>query len=68
MNGFGWRAVLGGLTGDDVPVYMSPAPADGLSRLPAACIGTGSAGVFRDEATDYATRVRAAGGRAELHV
>jgi acetyl esterase/lipase len=68
MNEFGWRAVLGGLTGDEIPAYVSPALADDLSRLPAACIDTGSAEVFRDEATDYATRIWAAGGRAELHV
>ncbi|MFD6186222.1 alpha/beta hydrolase [Streptomyces goshikiensis] len=68
MNEFGWRAVLGGLTGDEVSPYVSPALADDLSGLPTTYIDTGSAEVFRDEDTDYATRIWAAGGRAELHV
>ncbi|NGO09793.1 alpha/beta hydrolase [Streptomyces sp. HC44] len=68
MNAFGWLAVLGDLTGDEVPAYVSPALADDLSGLPATYIDTGSAEVFRDEDTDYATRIWAAGGQAELHV
>ncbi|MCX5009088.1 alpha/beta hydrolase [Streptomyces sp. NBC_00638] len=68
MNAFGWRAVLGDLTHDEVPPYVSPALADDLSGLPTTYIDTGSAEVFRDEDTDYATRIWAAGGQAELHV
>ncbi|MFD9003066.1 alpha/beta hydrolase [Streptomyces sp. NPDC059582] len=68
MNEFGWRAVLGDLTGDEVPAYVSPALAANLSNLPTTYIDTGSAEVFRDEDTDYATRIWAAGGQAELHV
>ncbi|MFE9093961.1 alpha/beta hydrolase [Streptomyces sp. NPDC007264] len=68
MNAFGWRAVLGDLTADEVPAYVSPALADDLSGLPTTYIDTGSAEVFRDEDTDYATRIWAAGGQAELHV
>lgn len=68
MNEFGWRAVLGDLAGAEVSGYVSPAVAEDLSGLPAACIDTGSAEVFRDEDTDYASRIRAAGGQAELHV
>ncbi|XVQ87192.1 alpha/beta hydrolase [Microbispora siamensis] len=68
MNEFGWRSVLGDLTGDEVPPYVSPALADDLSGLPATYIDTGSAEVFRDEDADYATRIWAAGGQAELHV
>ncbi|MGW3938943.1 alpha/beta hydrolase [Streptomyces phaeochromogenes] len=68
MNEFGWRAVLGDLTDDDVPAYVSPALADDLSGLPTTYIDTGSAEVFRDEDTDYATRIWAVGGQAELHV
>ncbi|WP_182908275.1 alpha/beta hydrolase [Microbispora sp. H13382] len=68
MNGFGWRCVLGDLTGDEVPPYVSPALADDLSGLPATYIDTGSAEVFRDEDADCATRIWAAGGQAELHV
>jgi acetyl esterase/lipase len=66
MNEFGWRAVLGDRT--DVPAHVSPALADDLSGLPTAYVDTGSAEVFRDEDVDYATRIWAAGGQAELHV
>ncbi|WP_328677443.1 alpha/beta hydrolase [Streptomyces sp. NBC_01261] len=68
MNEFGWRAVLGDLTDGEVPAYVSPARAEDLSGLPTAYIDAGSAEVFRDEDTDYATRIWAAGGQAELHV
>ncbi|WP_405547231.1 alpha/beta hydrolase [Streptomyces phaeochromogenes] len=68
MNEFGWRCLLGDLTDDEVPAYVSPALADDLSGLPTTYIDTGSAEVFRDEDTDYATRIWAAGGQAELHV
>ncbi|MEU8487062.1 alpha/beta hydrolase fold domain-containing protein [Streptomyces sp. NPDC048641] len=68
MNEFGWRAVLGDLTDDEVSAYVSPALAEDLSGLPTTYIDTGSAEVFRDEDTDYATRIWAAGGQAELHV
>ncbi|MDQ0785177.1 alpha/beta hydrolase [Streptomyces sp. B3I8] len=68
MNEFGWLAVLGDLTGDEVPAYVSPALADDLSGLPTTYIDTGSAEVFRDEDAEYAGRIWAAGGQAELHV
>ncbi len=68
MNEFGWRAVLGDLADDEVPAYVSPSRAEDLSGLPATYIDAGSAEVFRDEDTDYATRIWAVGGQAELHV
>jgi acetyl esterase/lipase len=68
MNAFGWRCVLGDLADDEVPAYVSPALADDLSGLPTTYVDTGSAEVFRDEDTAYATRIWAAGGQAELHV
>ena len=68
MNEFGWRSVLGELAEDEVSAYISPAVADDLSGLPTTYVDTGSAEVFRDEATDYATRIWTAGGQAELHV
>jgi len=68
MNVFAWRSVLGGRTDDEVSPYVSPALADDVSGLPATYIDTGSAEVFRDEDADYATRIWAAGGQAELHV
>jgi acetyl esterase/lipase len=39
-----------------------------LSGQPTTYIDGGSAEVFRDEDVDYATRIWAAGGQAELHV
>ncbi|MBK3645025.1 alpha/beta hydrolase [Streptomyces sp. MBT33] len=68
MNAFGWRALLGELTDDEIPAYVSPALADDLSGLPTTYIDTGSAEVFRDEDAAYASRIWAAGGQAELHV
>ncbi|MGW4733681.1 alpha/beta hydrolase [Streptomyces shenzhenensis] len=68
MNEFGWRAVLGSRADDEVPAYVSPALAEDLSGLPTTYIDTGSAEVFRDEDTAYASRIWAAGGQAELHV
>jgi len=68
MNEFGWRAVLGDLTVDEVSAYVSPSRAEDLSGLPTTYVDAGSAEVFRDEDTDYATRIWAAGGQAELHV
>ncbi|MFE6286208.1 alpha/beta hydrolase [Streptomyces sp. NPDC057877] len=68
MNEFGWRSVLGDRTDAEVSAYVSPSLADDLSGLPTTYVDTGSAEVFRDEDTDYATRVWAAGGQAELHV
>ncbi|SDG43642.1 Acetyl esterase/lipase [Lentzea fradiae] len=65
MNEFGWRSVLGDAT--DVSPYVSPALAGDLSGLPPTYVDTGSAEVFRDEDVDYATRIWAAGGDAELH-
>ncbi|GAA4585604.1 alpha/beta hydrolase [Planotetraspora phitsanulokensis] len=67
-NAFAWNAVLGDLTDDQVPGYVSPARAEDLSGLPTTYIDAGSAEVFRDEDVDYATRIWAAGGQAELHV
>ncbi|WP_214103920.1 alpha/beta hydrolase [Acrocarpospora catenulata] len=68
MNEYGWRSVLGDLAAEEVPAYVSPAVADDLSGLPPTYIDAGSAEVFRDEVVDYATRIWAAGGQAELHI
>lgn len=51
-----------------MPAYVSPALADDLSGLPTTYVDAGSAEVFRDEDVNYATRIWAAGGQAELHV
>ncbi|GIM90658.1 alpha/beta hydrolase [Paractinoplanes toevensis] len=65
MNEFGWRSVI---DGGEVPAYVSPALAEDLSGLPPAYIDAGSAELFRDENVAYASRIWAAGGRADLHV
>ncbi|SDS89061.1 alpha/beta hydrolase fold domain-containing protein [Actinoplanes derwentensis] len=60
MNDFGWRSVLK----DGVPnPYVSPALAADLDGLPAAYVDAGSAELFSDEATAYASRLG-----AELHI
>jgi acetyl esterase/lipase len=66
-NAFAWDAVLGS-SADDVPASVSPAIAADVSGLPTAYLDAGSAEVFRDEVVDYASRIWAAGGQAELHV
>ena len=66
---FCWHAVLGDAAGGpDVSPYIAPARATDLSNLPPAYIELGSAELFRDEGVDYASRIWAAGGQAELHV
>jgi acetyl esterase/lipase len=68
-NAVGWGALLGERYGtDDVSVYAAPARARDLSGLPPTFIDVGSAEVFRDEDVDYASRIWADGGVAELHV
>ncbi|MEN1975469.1 alpha/beta hydrolase [Cellulomonas sp. P4] len=66
-NRFAWSAVLGAQPAD-VPASVSPSVAADLAGLPAAYLDAGSAEVFRDEVVDYASRIWAAGGQAELHV
>ncbi len=68
-NDTGWDALLGTDRGTDaVSPYAAPSRARDLSGLPPAYIDVGAAEVFRDETVDYATRIWAAGGQAELHV
>lgn len=68
-NRFGWGALLGSRAGgDDVSPYAAPARAENVSGLPPAFIDAGSAEVFRDEDTAYASAIWAAGGEAELHI
>lgn len=68
-NDTGWDAALGGERGTDaVHPYHAPARATDLSGLPPAFLEVGSAEIFRDETIDFASRIWAAGGEAELHV
>lgn len=66
-NAFGWQSVLG-TDGVEVSPYISAALAPDLSGLPTTYIDAGTAEVFRDEDTTYASRIWAAGGQAELHI
>ena len=68
-NDTGWDAMLGADRATDrVHPYCSPARATDLAGLAPAFIEVGAAEVFRDEAIDFASRIWAAGGEAELHV
>ncbi|SEO40630.1 alpha/beta hydrolase [Trujillonella endophytica] len=68
-NATGWSALLGEDRGTAaVSPYAAPARAADLSGLPPTFIDVGSAETFRDEDVTYASRLWAAGGRAELHV
>jgi len=69
QNRGGWTALLGERRGGPhVSGYAAPARAGDLSNLPPTFLDVGSAEVFRDETVDYASRIWAAGGDAELHV
>ncbi|WP_336883329.1 alpha/beta hydrolase [Rhodococcus globerulus] len=66
-NRTGWTALLGDRRGtDNVTPYAAPARAEDLSGLPPTFLDCGSAEVFRDETVEYASRIWAAGGSAEL--
>lgn len=68
-NDAGWDAMLAHDRGSDrVHPFQAPARASDLSGLPPAYLEVGSAEVFRSETIDYARRIWAAGGEAELHV
>lgn len=68
-NATAWGAYLGSAAGGpDTPAYASAARAMSLRGLPPAFIDVGSAETFRDECVDYAARIWAHGGDAELHV
>jgi acetyl esterase/lipase len=69
-NLLAWSCVLGDdlAYSVDAPAYAAPSRATDLSDLPPAFIEVGSAEMFRDEDVDYATRIWATGGQAELHV
>ncbi|MDF5754564.1 alpha/beta hydrolase [Spongiactinospora sp. TRM90649] len=68
-NDTAWTAILGERRGSaDVLPHEVPARAADLSGLPPAFVEVGAAEVFRDEAVEFATRVWATGGQAELHV
>ncbi len=68
-NDTGWNALLGDRRHSyHVTEYASPSRATSLANLPPAFIDVGSLEVFRSEDVDYAKRIWADGGEAELHV
>jgi len=68
-NRVAWSALLGSACGgESVSEYAAPGRAGDLTGLPPAYIEVGSAEVFRDEDVQYASRIWAAGGDAELTV
>lgn len=70
MNLLAWSCVLGEELAFSVeaPAYAAPSRATDVSGLPPAYIEVGEAEMFRDEDTEYALRIWATGGQAELHV
>jgi acetyl esterase/lipase len=69
-NLLAWECVLGEelAFSAEAPAYAAPTRADDLSGLPHAYIEVGAAEPFRDEDVEYASRIWAVGGAAELHV
>ncbi len=69
-NLLAWSCVLGDelAFSTDAPAYAAPSRATDLAGLPPAYIEVGEAEAFRDEDTEYALRIWATGGQAELHV
>jgi len=69
-NLLAWRMVLGEelAYSPDAPAYAAPTRASDLSALPPAFIEVGAAEMFRDEDVEFASRIWATGGHAELHV
>ncbi|AZH77909.1 alpha/beta hydrolase [Microbacterium sp. Y-01] len=70
MNLLAWSCVLGEelAFSTEAPAYAAPSRATDVSGLPPAYIEVGEAEMFRDEDTEYALRIWATGGQAELHV
>lgn len=69
QNDIGWKALLGDAAGTpDASPYAAPLRAKDLTGLPPAFIEAGAAEVFRDENVEYASRIWAVGGDAELHI
>lgn len=69
-NLLAWECVLGEelAFSERAPQYAAPTRATDLSRLPHAYIEVGAAEPFRDEDVEFASRIWAVGGDAELHV
>ncbi|WP_217183159.1 alpha/beta hydrolase [Streptomyces sp. AC495_CC817] len=70
MNLLAWSCVLGDdlAFSTEAPAYAAASRAADVSGLPPAYIEVGESEAFRDEDTEYALRIWATGGQAELHV
>ncbi len=69
VNELGWSSLLGAAAGTEAASpYAAPTRAASLANLPPAFIEAGSAEIFRDENVEYASRIWAEGGVAELHI
>ena len=68
-NDTAWGALLGDRRGGDlVSHYAAPAREPDLSALPPMFLDCATVELFRDETIDFARRIWAGGGAAELHV
>lgn len=65
-NRLAWDLYLGGLAGDDVPAWASPALATDLSGLPPTTTFVGDLDPFLDETVAYVEGLRAAGVPVEF--
>lgn len=65
LNRLGWQAYLGG---EEADAYAAPARATDLSGLPPTYLDTGELDLFLHEDTEFADRMRAAGGAIEFFV
>lgn len=68
LNILGWKALLGNLSGAEVPEYAAPSRARNLANLPPSYIETGQLEGFRDEDVEYALRMMRSQVPVELHV
>ncbi len=67
-NLFGWEMYLGDLCGKDIPLYAAAARAGDYSGLPPTYTYVGALDLFRDETTEYVSRLNQAGVPAEYHI
>ncbi len=67
-NLFGWEMYLGELYGGDIPPYAAAARAADLSGLPPTYTYVGELDLFRDETTEYVTRLLQVGVPTEFHI
>lgn len=67
-NLFGWEMYLGDLYGKDVPPYAAASRAEDFSNLPPTYTYVGELDLFRDETTEYVTKLLGAGVSTEYHI